>query len=80
MGFGTEPAVRRQGASDWVLTEPLVYVGGQGDIFVVPTDFVTDFASVPRFLGFIIPRYGRWTRPAILHDWLWREAIEAGMI
>jgi hypothetical protein len=59
-------------ASEWELLEPLAYLG-RTDRFVVPQGFVTDFASVPRPLTWLIPRYGRYTKAAILHDWLCRR-------
>jgi hypothetical protein len=38
--------------------------------FRVPVGQRTDFASVPRSLVWFIPRYGRYTKAAILHDHL----------
>src|SRR3954470_10153630 len=49
---------------------PLVWTGTKGDTFVVPTGFVTDFATVPRFLHWEVSPYGAYTRAAVLHDWL----------
>ena len=40
----------------------------------------TDFASVPRAFAWFIPRYGRYTKAAILHDYLCRVAVPAGRI
>jgi Protein of unknown function (DUF1353) len=40
----------------------------------------TDFASVPRVFVWFLPRYGRYTKAAILHDYLWREAVPAGKL
>lgn len=56
------------------LARPLPYRGALGD-FEVPIDFVTDFASVPRFLWSIVGPYGRHTRAAVLHDWLYSSKI-----
>ena len=58
--------------SRWRLEEPLRY-RGHSDEFVVPAGFRTDFASVPQALTWLVPRYGRYTKAAILHDHLWRE-------
>ena len=41
--------------------------------FVVPTGMRTDFASVPPRVRWFLPRYGRYTKAAILHDYLWRH-------
>jgi len=40
--------------------------------FVVPKDFICDYASVPRVLWSLIPPMGnRYTRAAILHDYMY---------
>lgn len=54
----------------WKLVESFEYEG-KTDVFTVPKDFTTDFASVPRVFVWLLPRYGRWTQAAILHDYLW---------
>jgi hypothetical protein len=61
---------------EWAVEHELVYEGNR-DRFVVPVEFKTDFASVPRVFVWFIPRYGRYTRAAILHDMLWRQAKES---
>ena len=53
----------------WMLVEPFSYHAAR-DTFTVPAGFVTDFASVPRVFVWLLPRYGRWTQAAILHDYL----------
>ncbi|MFV0260486.1 MAG: DUF1353 domain-containing protein [Acidimicrobiales bacterium] len=57
----------------WRLVEPFLYRGSR-DLFAVPRGFTTDFASVPRLVVWLLPRYGRWTQAAILHDYLWSLA------
>jgi len=57
----------------WELVQSFDYQGSK-DTFTVPEGFTTDFASVPRFVVWLIPRYGRWTQAAILHDYLWHLA------
>jgi len=57
----------------WKLVQPLEYQG-RHDLFTVPAGFETDFASVPRLVVWLLPRYGRWTPAAILHDYLWHLA------
>ncbi|MFJ2668581.1 DUF1353 domain-containing protein [Nocardia fluminea] len=72
MGFiGGGPVVEELDAKFWRLTEPLSYQGAV-ETFTVPAGFRTDFASVPRALVWLIPRYGAYTRAAILHDYLCR--------
>jgi len=56
--------------SRWQLVEPLGYAG-RDETFSVPAGFTTDFASVPQALTWLVPRYGRYTKAAILHDYLW---------
>jgi len=38
---------------------------------VVPDGFVSDLATVPRFFWRLFPPFGRWSIPAIVHDWLY---------
>jgi len=53
----------------WLTVEPLVYHGNT-ESFTIPPGFRTDFASVPRPLVWLLPRYGAYTKSAILHDYL----------
>lgn len=63
---------QRPNGQQWRLLRPLIYVG-RTDVFVVHEGFVTDLASVPRLLQWLVPRSGRYTSAAILHDALWHE-------
>src|SRR4051794_29917086 len=58
--------------SRWQLVEPLGYQGRE-QMFTVEAGFTTDFASVPQALTWLVPRYGRYTKAAILHDFLWSQ-------
>ena len=69
--------VRRTSDLLWEVVEPLVY-RGRRDTFVVPAGFPTDFASVPRVVVWLIPRFGRYTLAAVLHDWLVTDGIAGG--
>src|SRR3954466_3823754 len=69
-GFNSELNIVASGPTTWALTLPLVWTGTKGDTFVVPTGFLTDFATVPRFLHWEVSPYGAYTRAAVLHDWL----------
>lgn len=71
--------VRRLDETRWTVVEPLVYVGDR-DRFVVPAGFVTDFATVPRVVVWLVPRFGRYTAAAILHDWLVTAGIVSGVV
>ena len=71
--------VRRRDDDHWTVVGDLVY-RGKSDVFVVPDGFPTDFASVPRVVVWLIPRFGRYTLPAVLHDWLCTRGIETGVV
>jgi len=59
----------------FILHQPLdtllTFSDGSTRLYSVPTGFVTDFASIPRITHPIIPKLGRYNRPAILHDYLY---------
>lgn len=63
-------AVRRANAvgEEWIVTKVMKYKN-----FTAPDGSRSDFASVPRFLVWLIPRYGRYTKSAVLHDHLCRS-------
>lgn len=67
------------GGRNWETTRPLVYQA-ERQSFIVPVGFVTDFASVPRWLMSLVPPIGKWTRAAVLHDWLCTEGIDLGVV
>ena len=71
--------VRSTDDDRWTVVEPLVY-RGRDQAFVVPRDFETDFATVPRAVVWLIPRFGRYTLPAILHDWLITEGLRQRVV
>lgn len=58
----------------WKVLEGFSYQGKE-DLFEVSVGEETDFASVPRLFVWFLPRYGRWTKAAILHDHLWRKEV-----
>ena len=73
-GFDTPLDVRlRNDGKFMVLSEFVYHVGGLGtSTFIrVPRGFVTDFASVPKFLHPILPKVGTHGKAAVLHDWLY---------
>jgi hypothetical protein len=59
----------------WKLEEPITYRGNK-DVFTVPHQFRTDFASVPRPFVWLLPPYGAYTKAAILHDYLCKPEAE----
>lgn len=72
MGFTSALVVEEIDGTFWKVREPLGYAGAD-EHFEVPVGFRTDFASVPRPVVWLIPRYGVYTRAAILHDYLLRS-------
>jgi hypothetical protein len=71
--------VRRVDANTWALVDDLVYRGNR-QRFVVPAGFHTDFATVPRVVTWLVPRFGAYTLAAILHDWLVTAGIRSGVV
>jgi hypothetical protein len=43
---------------------------GSGKVIVVPAGYVSDGASIKQILWGVLPALGRWSRAAILHDYL----------
>jgi uncharacterized membrane protein (DUF2068 family) len=74
-GFDSELSIRAVGPTTWSLLAPLIWTGTKGDTFVVPVGYTTDFASVPRFLHWLVLPYGPYTRAAVLHDYLITDRI-----
>jgi Protein of unknown function (DUF1353) len=76
MPFVGDLAVREVDGS-WELLDRVVY-HGEIDTFEVPVGFVTDFATVPDFLVWMVNKTGKgYTRAAIVHDWLITSEIPA---
>jgi len=47
---------------------------GSNEKINVPEGFVTDFASVPRILWGVFPRWGKYGNAAVIHDYLyWQQ-------
>lgn len=58
------------------LKKPLIY---QSDkyYFIVPMGFKTDFASVPKSLQRFYEPMGKWSKPSVLHDFLYSDEIRS---
>lgn len=55
----------------WKLNRHVLYENDKtGDLLGVPEGYTTDFASVPRFIWWLVPTYGNYTAATVLHDWL----------
>ena len=60
----------------WVTRKDFGYDVGEedsGDSIDVLIGFMTDFASVPRPLWWLFPRWGKYGNAAIIHDWCYWE-------
>jgi Protein of unknown function (DUF1353) len=81
VGFDPDSTVdvRQFDEQTWTILRPFTYHGTMEN-FEVPAQGRTDFASVPRVFVWFLPRYGRYTRAAILHDYLWSVAVPAGRV
>lgn len=71
-GFKTELVVKELVAGEakkWELVEDLVYEANR-EAFRIPAGYQTDFTTVPKTVSWLVPRYGRHTRAAVVHDYL----------
>jgi hypothetical protein len=73
MPFVTDLVVRELGTNRWRVEEDLTYVGAKESL-TVPHGTETDFASVPKLLRWFVPKYGKYNKSAVLHDYLCEEA------
>lgn len=79
--FTSPLIVEHLGGADWrlwKLVESFDYHVGtypSEDVITVPAGFITDFASIPRFLWAIYPPTGRWGKAAVVHDYLYRTGV-----
>lgn len=61
--------------SEWLLIEDLPYaIRDTNKEITIPKGFVTDYASIPRAFCMLLPQQGRYSRSAIIHDYLyWKQ-------
>ena len=76
---GAPVAVARVDDTRWALLAALTYRGAR-DVWTVPAGYVTDFATVPVDMLWLIPRTGRYTAAAVVHDWLLTHEVPAGRV
>lgn len=65
-------------AGRFTLLEPFTFWLGpdkSGWAIEVPVGFETDFASVPRAFWPVFPPTGRYSKAAVVHDWLYRHPV-----
>jgi hypothetical protein len=68
--FLNDLTVSEIGPGRWRLKYDLVWLDAVSE-HTVPAGFVTDFATVPRPLWCILPPFGKYTKAAVLHDYLY---------
>ena len=68
--FTSTLKIEQVSEDEWILLSDLEFQAGNELTFVVPKGFKTDLASVPWWGRSIVPRYGRYTKSAVLHDYL----------
>ena len=64
------PLILESMGYSWVTRAPLVY-NRDTEVITVPNNFSTDLASVPKALWGIFPPFGKHTKAAVLHDYLY---------
>lgn len=65
--------IRLKGRKKWITLAPLVYVSSVADRrIVVPAEFITDLASVPRLPLAYMLAGDRAPGPAVVHDYLYQ--------
>jgi hypothetical protein len=76
--FTTPADLRLHGNYSWELLTAFEYHIGDYPserVIRVPAGTVTDLASVPRVLWAIFPPHGKYAKAAIVHDYLYAQAI-----
>lgn len=71
MPFLRAPILTPASAGQWRLVRPLHYTDATGQSWGIPAGFITDLASIPRALHWLIPVNGQHRAAAILHDYLY---------
>ncbi len=44
----------------------------------VAKNFTTDFASIPKFIFWLLPWWAKFNKPSVLHDWLYKVKVIMG--
>ena len=63
------------GGKYWQLLEGFCYYTDEipvEHLITVPEGFITDFASVPRVVWWLLPPWGQYGKAAVVHDFLYR--------
>lgn len=60
-------------ASDYLYHDPATL-----DVYLVPTGYITDFASIPWPASLLLPPFGLWTEGSVVHDFLYAVGEKRG--
>ncbi len=70
------PALYIGKPGEWILAGQMVYKLDDGRLIVLPKGFISDLATIPWLITFLIRRNGANRLAAILHDWLYSNLDE----
>lgn len=76
--FTTSLIVELLGGRRWRLAFAFTFhIGGKyaERAISVPAGFITDFASIPKIIFWVLPWWAKFNKASVLHDWLYQEHI-----
>ncbi|EAO0947453.1 DUF1353 domain-containing protein [Salmonella enterica] len=75
--FTTPAILEMLGHYNWRVHEPFAFYlsDDESDVIEVPAGFVTDLATVPRIFWSVMPPDGKYAKAAIIHDYLYDNAL-----
>ncbi|EAR0004378.1 DUF1353 domain-containing protein [Salmonella enterica subsp. diarizonae] len=75
--FTTPAILEMLGHYNWRVYEPFAFYlsDDNSDVIEVPAGFVTDLATVPRVFWSVMPPDGKYAKAAIIHDYLYDNAL-----
>ncbi|ECP7106303.1 DUF1353 domain-containing protein [Salmonella enterica] len=75
--FTTPAILEMLGHYNWRVYEPFAFYlsDDNSDVISVPAGFVTDLATIPRIFWSVMPPDGKYAKAAIIHDYLYDNAL-----
>ncbi|EAP2902404.1 DUF1353 domain-containing protein [Salmonella enterica subsp. enterica serovar Chester] len=75
--FTTPAILEMLGHYNWRVHEPFAFYLSEdySDVIEVPAGFITDLATIPRIFWSLMPPDGRYAKAAIIHDYLYDNAL-----
>ncbi|ELM3415986.1 DUF1353 domain-containing protein [Salmonella enterica] len=75
--FTTPAILEMLGHYKWRVYEPFAFYlsDDNSDVISVPAGFVTDLATIPRIFWSVMPPDGKYAKAAIIHDYLYDNAL-----